>query len=155
MIDICYEDEPGETISPLGRTDLVTALEATGLTFQRVKRPLPGSLCLLFGPLNSHLLGTLQKNERGRIVLVVEDARPAATEAEATRVALGLLGMIEPTAWSKWQGGVLVAWGLYGRPDVASDAGLVSVGASGLQPADEREELPELLARFLAAAART
>ena len=74
---------------------------------------------------------------------------PMAEKAEATRVATGFLGLVEPEAWSKWKMGPYVAWGFYGRADIANAAGLESIGPEGMQPFGDSVALPELLARFL------
>jgi hypothetical protein len=152
MIDVCFDSEENESLGPFNRTTLLAQLEEKGLKFQRVEQLRPSETCLMFAAVDSKTVAGLSAEERSRVVLVVEGNQPAAVAAEATRQALGFLGLVEPHAWRSWQRGLFVAWGLYGRPDVAQAAGLVPRDTQGLQPANDRESLPSVLTRFLLAA---
>jgi len=154
MIDLYFEPEETKSLFPFDRTTLVSKLEERGLTFRRVEQLQPRAPCLVFAAVDSEMVTNLSADERSFIVLVAEGDTPAAGAAEATRQALGLLGLVEADAWRSWQGGLFVAWGLYGRSDVATVAGLVPLGIHGLQPLNRREPLPAVLARFLLAAER-
>lgn len=106
----------------------------------------------MFASLESGVIEALSPLARSLTVLFAEGDLPDASHAEETRVSLGLLGLVEPRAWSSWQRGLFVAWGVFGRVDIATMAGLVLFANTGLQPPNDREALPNTLARFLIAA---
>jgi hypothetical protein len=149
MIDLCYQDRVNESARPFDLSTLISELEASGLTFQRVPRPALGQPCLLFATVG--MVAELSVEERSHVVLIAEGDRPTAAEADATLQTLGLLGLVEPRAWTVWQRGLFVAFGLYGRSDIAKAAGLALLDGQGLQPESDRESLPAVLARFLRA----
>lgn len=152
MIDLWYRDEERSRRRPFGRDGFVAHLEAAGLLVRRAQPPLASGIVLMFAPLEGSEVASLSMDIRTRVVLVAEGEAPAPTEAEAAREAAGLLGLIEPDAWSKWNRGLFVAWGFYGRADIATAAGLAPLDMQGLQPVEDREALPEVTARFLRAA---
>jgi hypothetical protein len=152
MIELCYPADEQSRLRPLGRGSFVSELEACGLMFRRVDHPAGHGIVLLFAPLEGSEIATLSPAVRARVVLVAEGNTPVSIEAEATRETAGLLGLIQPKAWLDWQRGLFVAWGLYGRSDIAMAAGLAPLDTQGLQPVGAREALPAVVARFLAAA---
>ena len=154
MIDLCYAAEKDNGLRPFDRATFIAQLEDSGLAFRRVAQPRAGIPCLLFASVDSECVAKLPPDGRRQVVLVAEGDGPTAAEAEATRDSLGLLALVEPRAWRSWQRDLFVAWGLYGRMDIAKQAGLVPLDTQGLQPPEEREGLPATLARLLFAAER-
>lgn len=153
MIQICsFRAESRSAAQFWDRDTLVSKLEARGLAFRRGEPPKSEHVVLLFAALESPEVASLPPDVRRRIVLVAEGQTPEPEEAESTREAAGLLGLVEPEAWWKWKHGPYVAWGFYGQPDIAAAAKLVPIGSQGLQPVGQCEPLPDVLARFLAAA---
>jgi len=65
----------------------------------------------------------------------------------------GFLGLVSSRTWTHWAGGMMGATGVFGQLDVADAAGLVLRTQNGALTDPVRQlELPELLARYLAAA---
>ena len=152
MLELCYNDENRRDLRPFDRAYLVGELEASGLSFRRVAQPSGQLVCLLFAPVEGELVTNQSREVRRSIVLVAEGGSPTPDEAEQQRSTLGLLGLVEPRAYSSWRGGLFVSWGFYGDARVARAAGLAPVGTRGLQPANDHAALPSVLARFLRAA---
>jgi hypothetical protein len=117
------------------------------VTCKRVDRPTLGCIVLCFAPLRGSLVEDMAPELRRHTILVDEEGRSYAAEAEATRDSFGLLGLVEPSAWSNWRSGLYVAWGVFGRESIATRAGLSSIPNIGLQPAKERLALPETPSR--------
>lgn len=134
------------------RDALLSSLEEHGIVYRRVDRPTLTAIVLCFAPLRGALVEEMPPEVRRRTVLVDEEGRSYASEAEGTRNSFGLLGLVEPGAWSNWKRGLFVAWGVFGRENIATRAGLSNFPGIGLQPAKERMALPDTLARFLRAA---
>jgi hypothetical protein len=151
VINLCYTDN-GDAKRAFGRADFVAKLEAEGVTFRRVEEPSSAAICLWFNSLEADGLRSLRPEVLRRLVVVAEREMPPAEQAELTRTAIGLLAVVEPSAWRNWQRGLFVAWGLYGDERVAAAAGLMAFDAQGLQPANKPAPLPTMLARFLIAA---
>jgi hypothetical protein len=155
VIDVCESSQEHQGQRPFGRRDLLAELEENGITIRKVEQPTAGVTCLLFGTVESNAIRDLAPETRSSVVLIAEGEIPAVAESESARDALGLLGLVEPRAWRNWQRGLFVAWGFYGRADVATLAGLAPRDSQGLQPTDHREALPATLAKFLLAAERS
>ncbi|MEP6866162.1 MAG: hypothetical protein ABJE66_36415, partial [Deltaproteobacteria bacterium] len=132
--------------------NLLTRLAKAGIPSVIVENPSPNTIILCFARLNGALLAAMSRTVRSNVVLVDEGRSLNATTADETRKSLGLLGLIESSAWSKWKRGMFVAWGLFGREDVALRGGLTFHTAIGLQPPSDRAELCDALTRFLVAA---
>jgi hypothetical protein len=63
------------------------------------------------------------------------------------------LGLVSSRTWTHWAGGMMGATGVFGQLEIADAAGLVLRAENGaLEDPERRLELPELLARYLAAA---
>lgn len=153
MIQIYIPPTDATFGGPFDRDTLVSELEQRGLTLRRVERLEAAGIVLLFAALDGPVVASLDAAARRRIVLVAEGPTPKPEEAETAREASGFLGLVEPRAWSNWRRGLVVTWGVYGRPDIATAAGLELQDGRGLQLAGgKRERLAEVLARFLAAA---
>ncbi|HTR52775.1 MAG TPA: hypothetical protein VMJ10_18805, partial [Kofleriaceae bacterium] len=147
MIDICYRDDPTE--GAFGHAAFVHQLEQAGASLQRVAAPTSTNVCVFFGSLEDDVMAKLAPDVRRRVVLVAEGATPDAASAESTRSAHELLGIVEPSAWRNWKRGLYVAWGLFGREDIATAAGLKPIDTRGLQLANDTISLPSLVARFV------
>jgi hypothetical protein len=154
MISVCDRTTEGSRLGPFDSGTFVAELEAHGLSFRRVEDSAAQGIVLLFASAEGSEIASLSEEVRTRVVLVADGSGPSPTEAEAVRAAAGLLGLVEAGAWRKWQSGLLVAWGFYGRPDIATAAGLAPLGTQGLQQVGARAALPAVVARFLAAAER-
>jgi hypothetical protein len=150
VIEVCI-DNRNEGLA-FGGDDLVAQLEAQGLRFRRVDRPSSDAICLWFTPIEGDAFRVAPPEMRRRLVVVAEGEAPTREAAEQTRKSLGVLGLIEPSAWRSWQRGLFVSWGLYGHEEIASAAGLTEVDTQGLQPKSARAALTAVLARFLTAA---
>lgn len=154
MIEVLCGDAEREVPGQLhDRSSMVGRLAKAGIQSKAVTKPSSGVVTLCFARRDSAIIEEMSPANRNLAVLVDEGSRLEGSKAEEARRALGLLGLVEASAWSKWKRGVLVAWGLFGRDDVAGRAGLTALGSNGLQPAKDREELSDALARFLKAAA--
>lgn len=151
MIEIVHAN-PELSDTPNDRAFLVESLGDAGLQCVVTPQPSGGHIALCFASVESDFVQRLSPATRKRVVLVAEGDAPDAAHAEETRETLGLLGLVEPRAWMSWKRGLFVAWGLYGRSDIAASAGLAWKDQIGLQPADDRDALPDVLARFLKSA---
>jgi hypothetical protein len=150
MISVWYEDKP--SLSAFGPKEFVAELEALGVRVGTGDSAAEGDVRLVFANVESAAVTALSADARARTV-VFDEGGARSPGAEARRETLGLLGLVDASAWFKWRGGMLVVWGLYGRTDVANAANLVSK-PEGLQGPDTTLALPELLARYLFAAER-
>jgi hypothetical protein len=149
MIAAWYKDH--ELIRTFGPPEFIAELVELGVAIRRIDRPAESGVALLFAELEAAIVFSMSADARSRTVLVSEGGG-WNDDWEARRQALGLLGVVESMAWSRWQGGKYQSWGLYGRADIASAAGL-TMSSKGLRTPDG-EPLPELLAPFLLAAER-
>jgi hypothetical protein len=150
VIALCHADLT--SLAPIPLAMFLARLRAHGAPLgPRVADPgaAPG-ICLWFTPFDAALARAPAL--RSRLVVVCEDFGPEPVDAEAARAEAGLLGLVEPEAWSRVQGGLYVGGGLYGDPQVAAAAGLAPLSHLGLQPPGARAPLEATLARFLAAA---
>lgn len=153
MIEVLCEDRSLDESGPMNtRSSLIARLNAAYVYMMRVDDPTGTSVVLCFARASSELLTSMAPALRSRLVLVDEGRSLAPEVASSMWETLGLLGFVESSAWSKWQQGMFVTWGLFGREDVAARAGLAASANVGLQPADHREELSKTLARYPAAA---
>lgn len=153
MIETIFAGAEPTTSRPFQNRDaLLSSLEEHGIVYKRVERPTLTAIVLCFAPLSGALVEEMPAELRLRTVLVDEEGRSYAPEADGIRNSFGLLGLVEPSAWSNWKRGLFVAWGLFGRESIATRAGLSNFPGVGLQPATDRLALPDALARFLRAA---
>jgi len=152
VIQVCIPPTHATFAGAFGRDTLLSELKERGLTLRGVEHPESAAIVLLFSALEGPYVASLDAAARARTVLVAEGAVPRPEESEAAREAAGLLGLIEPRAWSNWRSGLVVTWGVYGQPAIAAAAGLVPLETRGLQQADKRALLVDVLARFLVAA---
>lgn len=148
---ICDGPESTSRSCPQRREDLLLLLGELGLAHQRVERRSEAAIALCFAPLRGAFVEQMSAAHRRLTVLVDEEGRSYAQQAEEIRTSNGLLGLVEASAWTNWKRGLCVAWGVYGEREVATRAGLDSVPGVGLQPTDVRLPIPETLARFLRA----
>ena len=153
MIELVCEKEPGFAIRPENRSTLLARLEEAGLQYEKVEEPTGNAVVLCFAPLSGDRVEAMSPAIRHLTLLVDEEDHSYAEEADAIREAYGFFGLVETSAWANWRRGMLVMWGLFGRSDVASLAGLALHGNTGLQAQSKREELGDQLVRFLGVAA--
>jgi hypothetical protein len=89
---------------------------------------------------------------RRRLVAVTDVDAEAASRWLAEQ---DLLGLVTSFTWTRWAHGMMGASQVFGRADVAGAAGLTQrAGTGALTGQGKPLELPDLLARYLAAAGR-
>jgi hypothetical protein len=146
---------------PLRPSDLADALSRFGLAARHRRADSAAATAAAVTAVTAGGLVVLVGAEPAVIAALPADARRgivAVTDAEddprdwTTRA--GLLGLVTKRTWLRWSTGMMGASGFFGRPDVAAAVGLVTREDNGsLTDPHRTADLPELLARYLLAAA--
>ena len=153
MIEVVFGES--ERVMPTqihNRASMLMRLKTAGVDYTVVEKPSAKSIILYFDRRDSANVTDLPASVRDRLVLMDDGPPLEGAQAEFARRAAGFLGLVESSAWRKWRAGVFVAWGLFGREDVAKSAGMVERAGTGLQSTNDGEDLSTALARFLTAA---